>query len=456
MTIPLDNLYDYIFNITRHNNKNLIMYRFSPHGSKNIKNLIIHNNAELPKVKINNRYVSSWHHKHLFCYDQEPLDFDLYKNNFEDIKFIFEKEIGKGKENEFNNPIMQKIILNKNICSNPNVTKTVYDKKLLLHSEKNSIDLEKYEKNGFLGVYYWSHAFIALDWYRFAKHDISLNSIPKTNFAKDFNIYSRGWTGSREYRLKFLEILKQNNIDKKSNIFFNEYCDDKHYSIYTTKNKKWKVKKENIDNLICHTSRKIHSSASASYDVYDYKNSAIDIVLETVFDRNKIQLTEKILRPIACGKPFILVSEKGSLEYIKSYGFKTFDTLIDEDYDSISDPEKRLYAIVETMKKFSQIPQNEKNRLLSKMHDIATENKKWFFSQDFFKIINNELIRNMTEKISLLDNPEYQTAKEIRYIYRAHKFYKNLLPESQRSYSDRVISEYPERIRLSKENIGVY
>jgi hypothetical protein len=41
----------------------------------------------------------------------------------------------------------------------------------LSHSEKNSQELELYEQNDFIGVYYWSHALIARDWFRYAKLD---------------------------------------------------------------------------------------------------------------------------------------------------------------------------------------------------------------------------------------------------------------------------------------------
>jgi hypothetical protein len=454
MTIPLDNLYDYIFSLTGHNNKNLRMYRFSPHGAKNIKNLITHNNVDTVYISLSNgRQRSSWHYKLLFCYDQEPLNFDLYKNNIEEIKETFSE---KKELSSVADSISKKILCKKNISSHRMVTKTVYDKKLLLHSEKNSEDLKKYEKNGFLGVYYWSHAFISLDWYRYAKHDSELNYFLNRTYKRDFNVYCRAWTGTREYRLKFLELLKKNEIDNLSLIYFNEFSDENHYSEYIPKNKDWTFQKNNIDNLNNITFRDIDSSASAIYESNDYKNSAIDVVLETVFDKKKIQLTEKILRPIACGKPFILVSEKNSLEHLKSYGFKTFGNLIDESYDYIDNPKDRLSSIIKTMKTISSFNNQEKNNLFLEMHKIAEYNKNWFFSKNFFNLINSELKNNLSDAIQLLDNPEYQTAKEPRLIYRAYRRYKKYLSGDSRKLADDIINEYPDVIRLSKKNIGKY
>ena len=354
MTIPFNNLYDYIFSLTGHNNKNLIMYRFDPHGSKDLKNLIIHNELEIIKIPMisTGRKVISFHYKLLFCYDQEPLNFNLYegeKSQKHRKELFFNSSEGLS---HFDNDIGKKLLEKENIAGHPEVLPTIYDKKLLLHSEKNSKDLKKYENNGFLGIYYWSHAFIALDWYRFAEYDKSL-VYPKY-FKKDFNIYCRAWTGSREYRLKFLSMIKKEKISNQCNIFFNEYDAGYNFYDHKFKNNIWQINDkeiQNIKDLNYNKNKDDNSSLSAAYTVKDYKESAIDIVLETVFDQKKVHLTEKILRPISCGKPFILVSEKGSLEYLRSYGFKTFGHLIDERYDYIDSPEERLKFVMNTMKK---------------------------------------------------------------------------------------------------------
>jgi len=456
MTIPLDNLYDYIFSLTGQTNKNLRMYRFSPHGSKNIKNLITHNNAGNLSVTDPQSGImhQSWHQKLLFCYDQEPLDFNYYSNNTDDVKNTFVESSNTNFTGS--DPLSEKIFEKQNLSAHRTVPYSIYDFKLLLHSEKNSEDLKKYEKNGFLGIYYWAHAFIALDWYRFARHDIKLKSLQKENFNNDFNIYCRAWDGSREYRLTFLSLLKKNNIDNLSNIFFNETCNNIHYSEYEPENKKWEFKKTSIDNIRFCTFRNIDSSASATYNPDDYNDAAIDIVLETVFDKRKIQLTEKLLRPIACGKPFILVAEHGSLEYIKSYGFKTFGNLIDENYDSITDPRKRLESITKTMNLISSLGQQEKNNLFLEMHKIADYNKNWFFSDDFFNIINSELKNNLENAFEKLDDPVYQTAKEIRTIFRAYKMYKKYLPQENQKDISLFLQDCKKRIELSKKTIGKY
>jgi hypothetical protein len=125
-------------------------------------------------------------------------------------------------------------------------------------------------------------------------------------------------------------------------------------------------------------------------------------VLETLFDDSRHHLTEKILRPIACGRPFILASTANSLQYLKQYGFKTFDGLLNETYDSILDPHERLQAIVNEMKRISCLGPDEKRDLWAALYEIAEYNKKLFFSDDFHNHVVNEYKDNLTSAISQL------------------------------------------------------
>jgi hypothetical protein len=108
-----------------------------------------------------------------------------------------------------------------------------------------------------------------------------------------------------------------------------------------------------------------------------------------------LHLTEKSLRPIACGQPFILAATHGSLEYLRGYGFKTFGHIWNEDYDLETDPSARLHKIVELM---SEIADWEADIFLSKMQaaqEIAQYNYQWFHSPDFFDLVVHELQDNL-------------------------------------------------------------
>ena len=142
-----------------------------------------------------------------------------------------------------------------------------------------------------------------------------------------------------------------------------------------------------------------HSYASADYSVDDILSTDISVILETVAAESKIHLTEKTLRPIACGHPFMLVAGPGSLEYLRSYGFKTFSPWINESYDSEPDIIKRMQLIVDEMVKISKLSLDQKENLLCHLKEIATFNKNHFFSKKFFNKIQTELVENLKSAI---------------------------------------------------------
>jgi hypothetical protein len=248
----------------------------------------------------------------------------------------------------------------------------------------------QYSQQGYVPVYYWSHGVISLDWFRYAEHDPKLQFSP-AKIQQDFLIYNRAWAGTREYRLCFAEQVVQNHLHDNCKMSFNS-CDDGYYGQHQFINPEFQITNFNLDNYFPPNTHP--SSASADYCVEDYVGTGIEIVLETLFDDTRWHLTEKSLRPIACGKPFMLMATPGSLQYLRQYGFKTFGGLIDETYDGIQNPRQRLQAVIAEMKRISNLPVQQKIKLFSDLNDIAKFNKQLFFGE-FFNDLVNEYKQNM-------------------------------------------------------------
>jgi hypothetical protein len=107
------------------------------------------------------------------------------------------------------------------------------------------------------------------------------------------------------------------------------------------------------------------------------------------------------------GHPFLLCATAGSLQYLRDYGFKTFDSVINEDYDLISDPLSRLRAVIKTMKTIANWSNDEKQQKFAQMQKIAEFNKNYFFSNNFLNLIKSELATNL--KHSLIQIVEHNT-----------------------------------------------
>jgi hypothetical protein len=366
MSIPLDNLYHYIDQICQQIwQGRVIIYRFYPHGSKDF--------VHLETLYVSHSLQDTVLSPAVICNDQEPLNYDHYNQvtlMFESGKSVLHK-LGYTKKNLRDYPI------------------EVWDHAVLLHSEQQSQQVEQYQQDGFVTAYYWSHAIIARDWFRFAEHVQQQKQVHKT-----FLIYNRAWIGTREYRLKFVELLIDWQLTKDCKTTVNAVDPDTeiHYSGHEFVNPDWRPSKPIEDyfpaNMTCSTS-------SAKFDLNDYEVTDIEVVLETLFDDSRWHLTEKSLRPIALAQPFILVGPAGSLEYLRSYGFKTFNTVWSEAYDQIKDSALRLEIITGIMKTIASWDPATRQQRMQQAQAIADFNRQHFFSKDFFDQVRNELTKNL-------------------------------------------------------------
>lgn len=382
MNIPLDNLYHWIQRIARHP---VILYVFRPHGSKDIFDLNrSENNPDItygvPLAPV------------VICHDQEPLDFSVHQFDYDMDRM---RDLFK-KRNSTDDAIHLMMSLYSNLSSFPEFIPNwlnaglFHDHTMLLHSEKNSHDVDRFAQQGFLPVYYWSHAMIARDWYRFAKHDARLDH---RMIEKTFLVYCRDWTPTREYRLKFLGLLVENQLINDC-VISTQHTNNQgvHLLDYQVQDPRFAVDPQ---KLLCIPDNHSSPGASADYDVRDITSTAVSVILETVADSAKIHLTEKVLRPIACAHPFVLMAGPGALAYLRSYGFQTFGDIWDESYDQETDTVKRMEMIVDAMKQIQQLPASA----WMEVAKIAEHNQQHFFSEQFMQQVAGELQTNLNHAV---------------------------------------------------------
>lgn len=405
----------------------MLIYRFYPPGEKNLANLRVLQNSLLDSdaKKLLTQIP-------VICHDQEPLDFSLYQttwHNLRDIRCAIEPH-NQDLQTLFHNVAWWQWWADQNIASV--VLPNMCDKVVLLHSEKKSTEISKFSRIA-VPAYWWSHGMISRDWYRFAQHDRRLCRNIDHEFDLDFNIYARAWTGTREYRLTFLSLMVENNLVDNSRITFSHRDNGCHYSNHVFHNSAL-IMNTALDNVPNVTTS---SDSSATYDPNHYAQCAIDVILETLFDDTRWHLTEKTLRPIACGQPFILVGTEGSLQYLQKYGFETFHGLIDETYDSIADPIARLECIIEEMSRIAGLCNNEKRLFWRSLRQIALRNQQRFFSFGFAQQVESELITNLNTAVNQV-SCDYQTGRNWanqRRLMTAGQRY-NCLQNSEKIYPD--------------------
>jgi len=102
-----------------------------------------------------------------------------------------------------------------------------------------------------------------------------------------------------------------------------------------------------------------------------YNKTNYSLVCDTAFDNNFSFFTEKIAKPMIANRLFIAVGGKHYLKNLKSLGFKTFDSIIDEQYDEVEDNHQRWTLALE---RAVWLCQQDPGTILKKIAPIVLHN----------------------------------------------------------------------------------
>lgn len=109
-----------------------------------------------------------------------------------------------------------------------------------------------------------------------------------------------------------------------------------------------------------------------------YRDVFVDIVTESRYGQPTGNFSEKVLQAIQYQKPFILVAPPYTLEYLRSYGFKTFSDFWDESYDTETDHGERLAKIFYVIDEILDKPITELREIYKQMIPIVKHNLETF------------------------------------------------------------------------------
>lgn len=117
-----------------------------------------------------------------------------------------------------------------------------------------------------------------------------------------------------------------------------------------------------------------------------YIDIFVDIVAETFISGNSFYPTEKTFRPILLKKPFVIMSARNHLGYLKQMGFKTFDDFWSEDYDW-SDRRARYQKIIEVIDFIASKSKDELYDMYQRMQPILDHNYNLLLSKSYNRTI---------------------------------------------------------------------
>ena len=131
-----------------------------------------------------------------------------------------------------------------------------------------------------------------------------------------------------------------------------------------------------------------------------YYKSKVNIITETTLYKNSIHLTEKTWKALYMGIPFVIYSpSRNYLKTLRDMGFKTFNSVINEDYDSIIGNDK-ITQIINSAEELVTI-YNTREVL-----DICRFNQELYFNFEHRKRIYEEGFLNKIHDVQNLTNPK--------------------------------------------------
>ena len=268
----------------------------------------------------------------------------------------------------------------------------------IITSERDSDNVDFLcKKYNWKSYYYFFHGWAALDWYRGYDKTFLITPIAERAPTRTFLAPNRIIAGERKHRLEMLYHIFKNNMTD-NHISCPAVCPVENISIVDAAKPLLDIYPDIQDvfraqqlpiNFENETDHPMHSCWLSLFD--QAADSLLYLITETVADGRRHHLTEKTFKPIALGMPFVMVGTQGSLEYLRSYGFKTFGHIWDESYDTIADPHQRIAAVASLLKTLCDLSVEERIALFRLCYGTIQHNWNHFYNGGFEKILWAEL-----------------------------------------------------------------
>ena len=141
---------------------------------------------------------------------------------------------------------------------------------------------------------------------------------------------------------------------------------------------------------------KYNYSLSNTLPMNMYNSAYFNLVVETDQDwHESFFMTEKTLKVLLCGMPFLVFSTPYFLEKLQDIGFKTYNTLWDESYDSVVDHSDRINKIVELAQTLEHFDWQANKIQLQEIfrHNIEIIMNRNIIYDEFFKNLEQTIMK---------------------------------------------------------------
>jgi len=323
-------------------------------------------------------------HNYIFFFDQEPIHLNIHANTFFKVRDL-------------------NLDITHDLQATNSLTHHHTYAGYFLTSEKDSENVDNVcKKFKWKPLYYFFHGWAALDWYRGYDKTFLITPPAQRKITKTLLAPNRIVAGERQHRLEMLyHIFKNNMLD--NHISCPAVCPAENISILDAI-KPLKQQYPDIEQVFAaqqlpinfdgETDHPMHSCWLSLFD--QCAESLLYLVTETVATGRRHHLTEKTFKPIALGMPFVIVGTKGSLEYLRSYGFRTFEGIWDESYD-LAEDQVRIERIASLLRSLDELSPEGKQELFDQCQEVIEHNWNHFYGGGFEAVLWKELNEMLNE-----------------------------------------------------------
>jgi hypothetical protein len=322
----------------------------------------------------------------VFFHDQEPIHLDTFTPLFERVKTLT-GDIGGHFEGDtwiqdFPNPPGHVVV-----------------------SEQGEYVKALCDQYGWIPHYYFYHGWACLDWFRGYDRTFLIPRARNRRPTRTFMSPNRIVAGKRDHRVLFLYNVFKNNL-QHNHISAPRICPVEGIDIASIAQKYTNVYQDIADVFRAADLPRMFAGEDtqemSSYRLGNFseaRDSLVYVPTETVYFGRRRHITEKTFKAIALEMPFVLVAPAGSLEYLRSYGFRTFANVFDESYDEETDDVKRIERVVKLLKELDDLTPAEREQIHRHCLPIVEYNYNHFYQGNFATVLWQELTGMLSEFI---------------------------------------------------------
>ena len=303
---------------------------------------------------------------YVFFHDQEPVWLDLHEPLFNDVK-------------RRNDDIF---------CKPPGH---------IVVSERGEYVDKLCEKYGWTTHYYFFHGWACQDWFRGYDKTFLIPRARDRAPTQTFISPNRIVAGKRDHRVLFLyNIFKQGLAHNWISAPRTCVYENVDISVVASKYNNIYLDIEQVfvdaDLPKLFPGEQTQEMASCWLTNFDEAtDSLVYVPTETVYFGRRQHITEKTFKAIALEMPFVLVAPVHSLEYLRSYGFKTFSSVFDESYDEETDGIKRIERVTTLLKELNSLSAKEQLQIHRACLPAVEHNYNHFYRGGLTDLLWKEL-----------------------------------------------------------------